>query len=119
MENQQSLIQQGTLHKVFDTTTRGDKGFKTREFVLEIEGKYPQLCTFQLTQERCDLISAYTVGAKIEVHFDLRGREWNGKYLTNLSAWKIVGLSTSEPTPEEPTIVNINPTQEAIDDLPF
>jgi hypothetical protein len=123
MENQNSLMQAGTLHKTFDTVTRGEKGFKTREFVLEIEGNYPQLCTFQLTQERCDLIAAYTPGEKIEVHFDLRGREWNGKYLTNLNAWKIVRLSKSaihSPSMEsELTSINTNPTQEDVNDLPF
>ncbi len=119
MANQQSLIQEGTLHKVFETVTRGEKAFKTREFVLAFGDTYEQYCSFQLTQERCDIIEAYTVGEKIEVHFDLRGREWNGKYLTNLNAWKIVRLSEAQPTPENQTIINVNPTEAGLDDLPF
>jgi len=29
------------------------------------------------------------------VFFDLRGREWNGKILSNLNAWKVEGSSLS------------------------
>jgi hypothetical protein len=25
----------------------------------------------------------------VRVSFDLRGREWNGKYMTNLNAWRM------------------------------
>lgn len=80
----------GKLYKKFDTESRGEKQFLTREMVLEIaDGNYPQLIKFQMVQERCSALDAYNEGEEIKVHFDLRGREWNGKYLTNLNCWRI------------------------------
>ena len=80
---------EGRLHKKFDTENKTDT-FQAREFVIEIDGGgYPQFIKFQLVQDRCALMDAYEEGRKIKVHFDLRGREWNEKYFTNLNAWRI------------------------------
>jgi hypothetical protein len=79
---------EGNLYRKFDTEQKTDS-FRAREFVLQIEGQYPQLIKFQLTQDRCDLIDAYDEGNQLKVHFDLRGREWNDKYFTNLNAWRV------------------------------
>ena len=79
---------EGNLYRKFDTEQKTDS-FRAREFVLQIEGQYPQLIKFQLTQDRCDLIDAYDEGNHLKVHFDLRGREWNDKYFTNLNAWRV------------------------------
>ncbi|HEY9702192.1 MAG TPA: DUF3127 domain-containing protein [Allocoleopsis sp.] len=79
----------GKLYKKFATESKSDR-FQSREFVLEIaDGNYPQLIKFQLVQERCQILDTYNEGDEIKVHFDLRGREWQGKYLTNLNCWRI------------------------------
>ena len=31
----------------------------------------------------------YNEGDQVVVDFDLRGREWNDKYFTNLNAWRV------------------------------
>jgi hypothetical protein len=94
----------GKLYRKFDTEQKTDS-FRAREFVLEIEGQYPQLIKFQLTQDRCDLIDAYDEGNQLKVHFDLRGREWNDKYFTNLNAWRVEAASedASAPAPAQKT----------------
>ena len=73
---------------------------------------------FQLVQGRCDLIDSYSEGDQITVEFDLRGREWNDKYFTNLNAWRIVkdeGGNDASAT-EEPS----HPLPEGFDDeIPF
>ncbi len=80
---------QGKLYRVFDTEKKTDT-FQAREFVLEVvDGQYPQMIKFQLTQDKCALIDDYSEGQELTVHFDLRGREWNDRFFTNLSAWKI------------------------------
>jgi hypothetical protein len=89
---------QGKLHKVFPSENKSGN-FQAREFVIEVEsGQYSQLLKFQLTQDRCDLIDSYTEGEEIQVHFDLRGREWDGKYFTNLNAWRLNRPSATEKT---------------------
>ena len=80
---------EGKLHKIYDTEQKS-ASFQAREFVIEVaDGQYPQMVKFQLVQDKCNLIDGYNEGEEISVDFDLRGREWNGKYFTNLQAWRI------------------------------
>ena len=80
---------EGKIEKIFDSETKG-ASFQVRQFVIEVsEGQYPQMVAFQLIQDKCSLIDDYSEGDMVEVEFDLRGREWNGKYFTNLQAWRI------------------------------
>ena len=86
----------GRLHKVFDTEQKS-ASFSAREFVIEVaDGKFPQMVKFQLTQDKCPLIDDYSEGEEISVDFDLRGREWNDKYFTNLNAWRIARAEAQE-----------------------
>lgn len=78
----------GKLIKKYDTENKTGT-FQAREFVIEIEGRYPEYPKFQLVQDRCTIIDAYNEGDYIKVSFDLRGREWQGKYFTNLNAWRV------------------------------
>jgi len=122
---------EGKLHKVFETESK-TQTFQAREFVIEIgDGNYPQFIKFQLTQDRCGLIDAYQPGQQIKVYFDLRGREWNEKYFTNLNAWRITEAGTAPATPQaasenEPQAFDSFPKANdelqidaADDDLPF
>ncbi|HLP96438.1 MAG: DUF3127 domain-containing protein [Chitinophagales bacterium] len=80
---------EGKLHRIFPTEQKS-ASFTAREFVLEVpDGNYPQLIKFQAVQDRCNLLDNFSEGDQVRVSFDLRGREWNGKYLTNLNAWRI------------------------------
>lgn len=84
----------GKLHKKFETEQK-TQSFSAREFILETnDNNYVQLLKFQLTQDRCGLLDPFEEGQELKVHFDLRGREWNGRYFTNLNAWK---LEANEP----------------------
>lgn len=116
----------GRVHKIYDTETKGNNGFQAREFVIEVSGMYPQFVKFQLTQDRCSLMDNYAVDKNIKVYFDLRGREWNDKFFTNLNAWKIEaadGAQSSTPPPaannQFPTTSDAPAATTAADDLPF
>lgn len=79
----------GRLHKKFETENKTDT-FRAREFVIEIDGgNYPQFIKFQCVQDRTAIVDDVNEGDQIKVHFDLRGREWQGKYFTNLNAWRV------------------------------
>lgn len=112
---------EGTLHKKFDTEQKTDS-FKAREFVLEVaSGQYPQMVKFQLTQDKCDLLDPFNEGDDLSVHFDLRGREWNGKYFTNLNAWRIDSASKQQgqmPDQRE-TPPPAEPDNRDYDEIPF
>lgn len=116
----------GKLLKKYDTEQKS-QSFQAREFVLEVaDGNYPQFIKFQLTQDRCALLDPFEEGAQVKVHFDLRGREWNGKYFTNLNAWRLENASAAgSPSPgatggnEFPSMDDEPPAGEVGDDLPF
>ena len=63
--------------------------FSCRDFVVETEGDYPQKVTFQLSNGNNSKVDGLSPGAEIEVAFDIRGREYNGKYYNTLNAYKI------------------------------
>jgi hypothetical protein len=92
----------GILKMKFDTQKVSDR-FSKREFVLTTEAStpYPQHISFQVTQDKCDLLDRFNEGDEIKVNFNLRGREWNGpqgvKYFNTLEAWRIelVGAGTT------------------------
>src|SRR5690606_38709579 len=118
----------GKLFRKFETEQK-TQSFSAREFVLEVnDSNYMQLIKFQLTQDRCGLLDPFDEGKEIKVYFDLRGREWNGKYFTNLNAWKLetyesgnVGGFPEEEdfvfTDERQSMDNFQDLPE--DDLPF
>ena len=128
MGKSQSFEIQGKIHKVFPSENKSGS-FQAREFVIEVEsGQYSQFVKFQLTQERCDLIDSYSEGEEIQVHFDLRGREWDGKYFINLNAWRLNRPSSTEktdsPKPDvQDEVLVASDTEknfsEQFDDLPF
>lgn len=121
---------EGKLHRIFPTEQKS-ASFSAREFVLEIpDGNYPQLVKFQAVQDRCGLLDNFREGDRVKVSFDLRGREWNGKYLTNLNAWRIEGASgegsnsgvkqeENFPTDPFPNYTDAPPAGGNFEDLPF
>ena len=127
---------EGLLHKKFDTESKTET-FQAREFVIKTSGTYPQYIKFQLTQDRCSIIDPCNEGQNIKVYFDLRGREWNEKYFTNLNAWKVEipqaqapadapsfneepppGFGSFDAAPSTPSDGGIT-AQNDFDDLPF
>lgn len=118
---------EGKVYRKFDTENK-TASFQAREFVIEVGGTYPQFIKFQLTQDRCSLIDPYNEGDLIKVHFDLRGREWNEKFFTNLNAWRVEQAAAAAPEAQEEDAPVFNdgfpsasdePTVEYNDDLPF
>jgi len=114
----------GRLHKVFDTEQKS-ASFSAREFVIEmLDGKFPQMVKFQLTQDKCSLIDDYSEGEDISVDFDLRGREWNDKYFTNLNAWRIARADAADGAADSgadsaPAGTPAAATADFDDDIPF
>jgi hypothetical protein len=115
---------EGKLHKKFDMEQKSGT-FQTREFVILVESQYPQYVKFQLVQDRCEIIDPFEEGSNLKVYFDLRGREWQGKYFTNLQAWRVEAASAE--TKPRPTAGNFPTSAPATngdegssyDDLPF
>ena len=79
-----------------------DSGFTKREMVVIVEdGKYPQEINIEFVQDKVALLDSLQMGQEVTVTFDIRGREYNGRYFNNLQGWKIVTGAESTMTQQE------------------
>tara|TARA_R110002124_G_scaffold283449_2_gene459480 strand:- start:6540 stop:6872 length:333 start_codon:yes stop_codon:yes gene_type:complete len=91
-----------------------DSGFTKVEFVVTTKEQYPQDIKFEITQAKVeDFIKYNKVGKEVDVSFNIRGNEYNGKYYVNLQAWKVFG-ATSDQKKQEDT-----PLEKGEGHLPF
>jgi hypothetical protein len=117
-----NLSVEGRVKRIHDEQVISDR-FKKREFVIETEEQYPQFLMFQLVQDKTNLIDQVKTGDKVEVFFNLRGREWQKdpsseiKVFNTLDAWRIqkVEAMQAEAMPSAEPVAPASPE----DDLPF
>ena len=75
-------------------------GFTKREIVVTVEdGRYPQDINLEFLQDKVSLLDSVSEGQEIKVFFDIRGREYNGRYFNNLVGWKIEAGEGEAPAP--------------------
>ena len=84
-----------------ETTTVGN-GFNIRTFVVEeTQGDYPCSMGFSLIKDKVDLSTP--VGSEVVVSYNPKCRESNGRWFTNLVAWRIAlvqeAKSQASPAP--------------------
>src|SRR4051812_17998868 len=118
----------GNLRVKKETQKVSDR-FTKREFVLEDNSsQYPQFISFQLTQDKCNLLDNIQQGDTVTVHFNIRGREWKSpqgeiKYFNTLEAWKLDSQGGSgysgQSVDSAPADYSSMSSQGGNDDLPF
>lgn len=113
----------GKIVRVLDPQAVGQSGKLKREFWLEfMDGQYMQTVKFETMKP--DLVSGLSnahVWQERTVHFNLRGRRWDGPkgetVFNTLDAWKVECAGNAQPAPPPPPPVQ-EPESE-LDDLPF
>lgn len=76
--------------KLIQETRKFDSGFTKREMVVTVEdGKYPQEINLEFVQDKVSLLDNLQTGQQVTVSFDIRGREYNGRYFNNLQGWRV------------------------------
>ena len=71
------------------------KGLPWRFVVTTAADKYPQDLKFEVVKDKCPLLDPFELGQDVQVSFDIRGNEYNGKYFVNLACWKIQAAGES------------------------
>jgi hypothetical protein len=84
-----------------------NKGWRKQEVIIETSDKFPKKVCIGVWN---DLIKPYKIGSEITVKFNIISKEYNGKYYTEVKAWKIDGEIES---------ISNNAQVEKTDDLPF
>lgn len=117
----------GKVKVIFDKQTFGS-GFEKREIVVTTQEQYPQDIKFEVYKEKCAMLDNFKPNEEVNVHFNLRGNEYNGKYFVNLNAWKIDKVTATAQENVVPDNAAPLPTSESPfdssgdfegDDLPF
>lgn len=106
--------------------------WRKQDFILETQTQYPKKVCISLWGDRIDQ-ARIIEGDVITASFDVESREYNGRWYTDLRAWKVVKgeagaeaavsgnseggtiASGSTPVPAQPDWNN----NEGADDLPF
>ena len=114
------------------TSARG--AWSKQEFILEYqEGNFPsQVCMNVWGDDKVRDLDKYQVGDKVKVSFNLSSREFNGRWYTDVRAWRIepavpvqdnapAGYQAPVPAPAAAPMPSADDFSSPIsdDDLPF
>ena len=89
--------------KWIGTTQSFPSGFSKREFVVTTAAdKYPQDLKFEVVKDKCSILDNFELEQDVQVSFDIRGNEYNGKYYVNLACWKLQASDGSSPSSSGP-----------------
>ena len=97
-----------------------DSGFTKREMVVTVEdGRYPQEINLEFVQDKVALLDDLQPGQEVKIHFDIRGREYNGRYFNNLQGWRVEVLGGDDEPPPADDSQYPPPSDYGDDDIPF
>lgn len=95
--------------------------WKKQDIIVQTEGQYPKKVCISIWGDKINE-SVLQVGKQLNISFDVESREFNGRWYTDVKAWKVEqaatasgGNSYSDPPPSD-TYSDIS---ENADDLPF
>ena len=79
------------------TSSRG--AWSKQEFILEYqEGNFPsQICMNVWGEDKVRDLDKYQVGDKVKISFNLSSREFNGRWYTDVRAWRIEPAGAAAP----------------------
>ena len=98
------------------TSSRGP--WRKQEYVIEIPGDYPKQVCFMVWGDKIDQFNV-AEGESLTVHFDLESREYNGRWYTDVKAWRIERPDAQGDSPEAPPPPDDAPPPDFDDDIPF
>jgi hypothetical protein len=99
-----------------------------QEFVIETLDQYPRKVCFNLWNEKAGVLKTLQEGDMVKVSFNAESRDYNGRWYTDLKAWKLEnqgrsGEESQGHSPVKTRDVNEEPTSftaaPEADDLPF
>jgi hypothetical protein len=102
----------GVVKVVQDVETFKGGSFTKRGVVVTVEdGKFPQDILLEFVQDKVSLLEGVAPGDDVQITFDIRGREYNGRYFNNLQGWRLdkVGASNAAGGADAGAATNTRP----------
>ncbi|MCQ2272737.1 MAG: DUF3127 domain-containing protein [Bacteroidales bacterium] len=83
--------------------SQAGKQWQKQQFVIETVEQYPKKVCSQMWGDKVDTLANFNIGDMVTVSFDIESREFNGRWYTDVKAWKIeaaqVAPINAGPTP--------------------
>ena len=100
-------------------TGTGKNGqWKKQDIIVETDATYPKKICISIWGDKIDASQLQT-GNTLKIDFDVESREFNGRWYTDVKAWKIETAGSSSVNSEK-TSGNMGPENTSNDDdLPF
>lgn len=116
-------------------TSKAGNQWKKQEYVLETHDNYPKKVKFDFFGDKADQYPL-AVGEDVTISYDLESREFNGRWYTDVRAWKADKVTATATSPTQgvtepasnygqvdlgaPAVDPFaTPTNDESDDLPF
>jgi hypothetical protein len=101
-------------------TGSGKNGqWKKQDIIVETEATYPKKICVSVWGDKIDA-SQLQPGNQLKIDFDVESREYNGRWYTDVKAWKIEVTTASSTAISEKVMGNMGPENNSNDDdLPF
>lgn len=88
------------------------KQWQKQEYVIQTDGQYPKKVAFSLLNDKIQQANIQ-MGQTIEVEVDAQSREYNGKWYTELTAWRVNNLSAAPAQMYQQPVQNQNVYQQS------
>ncbi|HQV60958.1 MAG: DUF3127 domain-containing protein [Chitinophagaceae bacterium] len=101
-------------------TGAGKNGpWKKQDIIVETEGQYPKKVCISIWGDKISE-SLLQVGSMLSISFDVESREYNGRWYTDVKAWKVEAAGAAKIDKAQDDQVYFDEGQmENKDDLPF
>ncbi|MBC7950023.1 MAG: DUF3127 domain-containing protein [Chitinophagaceae bacterium] len=100
-------------------TGTGKNGqWKKQDIIIETDGQYPKKVCISIWGDKIDA-SQLQPGKMLNISFDVESREYNGRWYTDVKAWKIDASGASGSSDEKTDDEFHDTASSSNDDLPF
>ena len=94
-----------TLQLPIQTGSGKNGDWKKQDIIVEKDGQYPKKVCISIWGDNIN-DDQLQIGNLLKIDFDIESREYNGKWYTDIKAWKIEIVSTSTQNIPDNTVNN-------------
>jgi len=118
----------GKIHQILPLQSGVGKNgtWSKREFIIETFEQFPRKVCISAWGDKSDNLEQYPIGSTVKAAINIESREYNGKWYTDVRAWKIEASQEVQenymPAESPPFIVdsaNLPPLDSELEILPF
>jgi len=93
--------------------------WKKQDIIVETDGQFPKKICVSIWGDKINE-AQLKIGNDLIIDFDIESREYNGRWFTDVKAWKIaLNGSDSQIKSNEPEGKDFEPPKNEAEDLPF